>query len=280
MLVDMAQTGLSKEEQSWPSSSLKLAQGLSKDVVDYEGHPDAALPSMTHSESGPSAEKPAERSSERKQPARASKRDIVFVSIHSMPLRCVTEVKVDPQSAALFESNGSGDEEQGVSPSRRSAATAAVIRERKRKAARARYSRSQQRSTTRTVKGEPAITAAPAESVNAVLSVPAPVSQSSPPMIADSKATMNPTIVTTPSQVGQSVSATPTPTLKIRLPRFSLAPAALSTKSTPASPVQVRTSERSRRSLRRQTSTTGSSSTSVSKTDGRASVSAAESPRD
>jgi hypothetical protein len=193
-----------------------------------------------------------------------------------MPLRSNTEPEADPQSAALFESNGSGDEEQGAPASRRPAATAAAIRERKRKAARARHSRSQQRSTTRAVKGEPAITTVPAEPANAV--PPAPVSQPSPPMIADNKATPNPTITSTPSQVGQSACATPTPTLKIRLPRFSLGPASLSTKSTPASPVQVKTSERSRRSLRRQTSTTGSSSTSVSKVDGR--TSAAESPRE
>jgi|SRR6266850_527787 len=194
-----------------------------------------------------------------------------------MPLRSDTEPEANPQSAALFESNGSGDEEQGAPASRRPAATAAAIRERKRKAARARHSRSQQRSTTRAVKGEPAVTAAPAGPANAV--PPAPVlSQPSPPMIADNKAVPNPTITSTPSQVGQSACATPTPTLKIRLPRFSLGPASLSTKSTPASPVQVRTSERSRRSLRRQTSTTGSSSTSISKVDGR--TSAAESPRE
>jgi hypothetical protein len=193
-----------------------------------------------------------------------------------MPLRRDTEPEANRQSAALFESNGSGDEEQGAPASRRPAATAAAIRERKRKAARARHSRSQQRSTTRAVKGEPAIAVVPAEPANAV--PPAPVSQPSPPMIADNKAVPNSTIMSTPSQVGQSACAAPTPTLKIRLPRFSLGPASLSTKSTPASPVQVRASERSRRSLRRQTSTTGSSSTSISKVDGR--TSAAESPRE
>jgi hypothetical protein len=271
----MAQTGVSKEGQCQPTSSRKPSQGPLKDETDSEGCLDAALLSLTHSEAAPSTEKPVERSSERKQPARASKRDIIFVSTHQMPSRSDTEPEANPQSAALFESNGSGDEEQGAPASRRPAATAAAIRERKRKAARARHSRSQQRSTTRAVKGEPAI-AVPVEPANAV--PPAPVSQASPPMIADNKAMPTATITSTPSQVSQSACATPTPTLKIRLPRFSLGPASLSTKSMPASPVQVRTSERSRRSLRRQTSTTGSSSTSISKVDGR--TSAGESPRE
>jgi hypothetical protein len=76
----MAQTGISKEGQCQPTSSRKPAQGLVKDGTDSEGCLDAALLSLSRSESAPSTEKPVERSSERKQPARASKRDIVFVS--------------------------------------------------------------------------------------------------------------------------------------------------------------------------------------------------------
>ncbi|KAI0005877.1 hypothetical protein BJV74DRAFT_800497 [Russula compacta] len=251
MLLDMAQTGVTKEESTEPTSSLHCTQGPSKDEADPQRCPDTVLPAPSCSESGPTEPKRAERSSERKQPARASKRDIVF-------------------STALFESNGSAEEEQGAPDSRRPASSAAATRERKRKAARARHLRSQQRSTTRAVKGEPVNVAAPTEPANSV--PPVPISQSSPPApAADNRALPIPTV--TPSSLGQSA----TQTLKIRLPRFSLAPG-LPTKSASASPVQVRTSERSRRSLRRQTSTTGSSSTSISKADGRGSR--AESPRD
>ena len=159
------------------------------------------------------------------------------------------------QSTVFLESNGSDDEEQGAPGFRRPAAP----RERQRKAARARRPRSQPGTvhTTRAAKGEPLTVAAPP--ANCV--PPAAVSQSSP------QGATEPNSAVTPS----SLSATPT--LKIRLPRFSL-----STKSTPTSPVQARTGERPRRSIRRQTSTTGSSSTSISKGDGR--ISAAESPRE
>ncbi|KAI0295485.1 hypothetical protein BC826DRAFT_1008037 [Russula brevipes] len=245
LLLDMsqAQTGVSTEESSQsaqPTSSLQHTQSLARDGTDSLRCPDAVLPAPTYSESGPSGERRAERHSERKQPARASKRDIVF-------------------STALFESNGSGDEEPNAPDLRRSAASAAAARERKRKAARARHSRSQQRATARATKGEP-------------ITAPAgPANSSSPPTAVDSKVMPNPTVA--PSPLGQSG----TPTLKIRLPRFSLGPG-LSAKSASASPVQVKASERSRRALRRQTSTTGSSSTSMSKADGRGS--ATESPRE
>jgi hypothetical protein len=68
-------------------SSLECAHGLTKDGTDSEGYMDAPLPAQTYSESGPSGEKLTERNSERKQPARASKRDIVFVRVHQLPLR-------------------------------------------------------------------------------------------------------------------------------------------------------------------------------------------------
>jgi hypothetical protein len=148
-----------------------------------------------------------------------------------------------------------------------------VARERKRKAARARHSRGQQRSANRAPKGEPV----KIEPMTAVIptgpTIPAlaPVSQPSSPTAVDNKTVMTPAV--TPSQASP-LGPSATPTLKIRLPRFSLAPG-LSTKS---APVQIRTGERSRRSLRRQTSTTGSSSTSISKADGRGSR--AESPRE
>ncbi|KAI0282133.1 hypothetical protein BGY98DRAFT_955911 [Russula aff. rugulosa BPL654] len=248
LLLDMAQTGISSEESSKPTFSLKPIEGFAKDGTDSQGCQDPVFPAPTHSESGPSGTKLAERSSERKQPARASKRDIVF-------------------STAFFESNGSGDEEQGAPDLRRSAASAAG-RERKRRAGRGRPSRGpgQQRSTNRAVKAEPIIAPVTTGPVNSAPS--APPSQSSSPTAVDNKAISNPV---TPSQLGPNA----TPTLKIRLPRFSLAPG-LSTKSASASPAQKRTGERSRRSLRRQTSTTGSSSTSISKGDGRGSR--AESP--
>lgn len=154
--------------------------------------------------------------------------------------------------SALLESNGSDDEEQGAPSLRRPTAP----RERQRKAARPRRPRSQPRAlhATRAAKGESLTASAPP--ANCV--PPAAVSQPCP------QAATEPSSMVTPSA---------TPSLKIRLPRFSL-----SAKSTPTSPVQARTGERPRRSLRRQTSTTGSSSTSISKGDGRGS--AAESPRE
>jgi hypothetical protein len=82
----MAQTGVSTKESKPRMSSLKYAHGLTKDGTDSEGCMDAPLPAQT-SESGPSGEKLTERNSERKQPARASKRDIVFVRVHQLPLR-------------------------------------------------------------------------------------------------------------------------------------------------------------------------------------------------
>ena len=75
----MAQTGTSSEESDKPTSSLKPIEGFAKDGTDSQGCQDPILPATTHSESGPSETKLAERSSERRQPARASKRDIVFV---------------------------------------------------------------------------------------------------------------------------------------------------------------------------------------------------------
>jgi hypothetical protein len=75
----MAQTGISSEESSKPTSSLKPIEGFAKDGTDSQECQDPVFPAPTHSESGPSGTKLAERSSERKQPARASKRDIVFV---------------------------------------------------------------------------------------------------------------------------------------------------------------------------------------------------------
>jgi hypothetical protein len=83
----MAQTGASTEEPKQRVPSLKHAHGPLKDGSDSEGCLDAPLPAQTYSESGPSGGKPTERNSERKQPARASKRDIVFVRTHQLPLR-------------------------------------------------------------------------------------------------------------------------------------------------------------------------------------------------
>ena len=76
----MAQTGTSTEDSGDAASSLKPTAGLAKDGTDSQDCPDPVLPASTFSGSGPSGVKPAERGSERKQPARASKRDIVFVS--------------------------------------------------------------------------------------------------------------------------------------------------------------------------------------------------------
>ncbi|KAI0256535.1 hypothetical protein BJV78DRAFT_1165107 [Lactifluus subvellereus] len=241
LLVDMAQSGASPNESNPPTSSQKSAQAFTKDNANPPGCPDGVvLPAPTFSESNPFEPKPVEGSSERKQPARASKRDLGF-------------------SAIFLESNSSDDEEQGAPGLKRPAAP----RERQRKAARPRRPRSQPKTlhAPRTAKGEPLTAAAPP--ANCV--PPAAVSQSSPQAATEP----NSTVTVTPSSFGQST----TPSLKIRLPRFSL-----SAKSTPTSPVQARTGERPRRSLRRQTSTTGSSSTSISKADGRGS--AAESPRE
>lgn len=90
----MAQTGISTEESSEPTSSLKPSEGLAKDGTDSQVYPDPELPVPTPSESGPSGAKSAERSSERKQPARASKRDIVFVRRNQR--MCVSVLNLDP----------------------------------------------------------------------------------------------------------------------------------------------------------------------------------------
>ncbi len=75
----MAQTGISTEESSKLVPSLKPIEGFAKDGMDSQGCQDPVFPAPSHSESGLSGTKPPEKSSERKQPARASKRDIVFV---------------------------------------------------------------------------------------------------------------------------------------------------------------------------------------------------------
>jgi hypothetical protein len=90
----MAQTGISTEESSEPTSSLKPSEGLAKDGPDSQRYPDPELPAPTPSESGPSGARPAERSSERKQPARASKRDIVFVRRNQR--MCVSVLSLSP----------------------------------------------------------------------------------------------------------------------------------------------------------------------------------------
>jgi len=95
----MAQSGVSIEKSSQPTSSLPRAHGQGEghakdDGTDFQfqEHPNTAglpVPARDPSESAPSGEKRAEseRSSERKQPARASKRDIVFVRIHTNVMR-------------------------------------------------------------------------------------------------------------------------------------------------------------------------------------------------
>ncbi|KAI0306711.1 hypothetical protein B0F90DRAFT_1692430 [Multifurca ochricompacta] len=252
LLLDMARTGVSAHESSRPTTSQQSVQPLTKDMAESQGLPDTELPASTSSGAGPSGIKSTERSTERKQPARASKRNVGY-------------------SASLFESNGSGDEEQGPPDSKRPVASETVSRERQRKAARERHSRSQQRSSQvpRAVKEEPPSTVAPVANTFP----PAPISQPGLPTNVD-KVETNSTVTASPH------AQNATPTLKIRLPRFSLAPG-LPTKSASGSPVQVKTGERPRRSLRRQTSTTGSSSPSNSKVEGRGSATAAaESPRE
>ena len=98
----MAQTGTSTEESGESASSLKPAEGLAKDRTDSQDCPDPILPASTLSESGPSKAKPAERSSERKQPARASKRDIVFVRISRRMCVSNTVLSMEPVVHRLF----------------------------------------------------------------------------------------------------------------------------------------------------------------------------------
>jgi hypothetical protein len=90
----MAQTGTSTEDSGEATSSLKPTEVLAKDGTDSQDCPDPVLPASTLSESGPSGVKPAERSSERKQPARASKRDIVFVRKNRH--MCVSNTELGP----------------------------------------------------------------------------------------------------------------------------------------------------------------------------------------
>jgi hypothetical protein len=139
----MAQTEISTEGPSQPTSSPKHGHGLAKSRIKSEECLDAALPAQTYSESGPSGEnfKHTGRSSERKQPARASKRDIVFVRklqllLHddntepgatlslrpcSRVMARVTRNKVylyqdGPQLAQLLCGNGSGRPRERVMP--------------------------------------------------------------------------------------------------------------------------------------------------------------------
>ncbi len=138
-----------------------------------------------------------------------------------------------------------------------SAPSSAISREPQRKArTRARQPRGQPRSSqaARAIKAEPP-TATTSFAQPETTGPTAPTPQWSPPSMVNSS----------------TLAPSNTPRLKIRLPRFSLAPG-LTAKSASASPVQAKTSERPRRSLRRQTSATGSSSTSVSKADGRGST--------
>ena len=154
------------------------------------------------------------------------------------------------QSASLFESNGSGDEEQSTRDVKPFAANSASREPQRKARTRTRQPRGQPRSsqTARATKGEPRSAAVSIASQQPPIPT-APTPQLSPPPSADKR---EPNSMVNSSMLAPSN----TPTLKIRLPRFSLA-----AKSAPASPVQVKTSERPRRSLRRQTSTTGSSST-------------------
>ncbi|KAN0128524.1 hypothetical protein V8E53_013731 [Lactarius tabidus] len=234
LLLDMAKASAPMNE---PTTIQQPAQVIVKEESDIV----IPLPKAPTSESDPGA-KSAERNPERKQPKRASKRNIGY-------------------SASLFESNGSGDEEQSARDVKPFAASSVASREPQRKArTRTRQPRGQPRSsqTTRATKREPRTAAASIASQQPPIPA-APAPQFSPPP-ADKRE---------PSSMVNSSMLAPsnTPSLKIRLPRFSLA-----AKSAPASPVQVKTSERPRRSLRRQTSTTGSSSTSISKVDGRGST--------
>ena len=98
----MAQTGTSTEESGEPASSLKSTEGLAKDRTDSQDCPDPVLPASTLPESGPSGAKPAERSSERKQPARASKRDIVFVRINRRMCVSNTVLSMEPVVHRIF----------------------------------------------------------------------------------------------------------------------------------------------------------------------------------
>lgn len=246
LLLDMTKPSAPTNEST--TIQTEPAQVIAMDALDSQKCSDTVMPAPTAptlSESDPGA-KSAERNPERKQPTRASKRNVGY-------------------SASLFESNGSGDDEQSARDIKPSAASSATAREPQRKArARARHPRGQPRSSqaTRAPKGEPRTAAASIASAQPIPTAPTP--QLSPPPSADKR---EPSSMANPSMLAPSN----TPTLKIRLPRFSLAPG-LAAKSASASPVQAKTSERPRRSLRRQTSTTGSSSTSISKADDRGST--------
>ncbi|KAI9466051.1 hypothetical protein BJY52DRAFT_1239015 [Lactarius psammicola] len=249
LLLDMAKPSAPTNE---PTITQQLAQVVTEDASDSQKCLDTVIPAPTAptpSESDPGA-KSNEKNPERKQPTRASKRNVGY-------------------AASLFESNGSGDDEQSARDIKPFVASSATSREPQRKTrARARHPRGQPRSSqaARATKGEPRTAAASIASAQpGATTIPiAPASQLSPSPSADKRE---------PSSVVNSSMLAPsnTPTLKIRLPRFSLAPG-LAAKSAPASPVQLKTGERPRRSLRRQTSTTGSSSTSISKADGRGST--------
>jgi len=237
LLLDMAKPNAPTNEHT---TIHQPAQVIVKEEFDGQKCSDIVIPApkAPSSESDPGA-KSTERNPERRQPTRASKRNVGY-------------------SASLFESNGSGDEERDIKPF---AASSAASREPQRKARpRTRHPRGQPRSSqaARTAKGEPKPVAASIASPQPTI-LTAPTPQLSPPP-ADKR---EPSAMVNSSMLAPSN----TPTLKIRLPRFSLA-----AKSAPASPVQVKTGERPRRSLRRQTSTTGSSSTSISKADGRGST--------
>ncbi|KAI0273862.1 hypothetical protein BC834DRAFT_855990 [Gloeopeniophorella convolvens] len=235
LLLDMARTSSSVGGLA----PLKLEDTLDRMSLHSPDRPRATLPTATSGEQTHSAAKSG--GSERKQPSRASKRNVRY-------------------STALLESHASDDEEQRASNGRSKMPRSAPHP----KPGKARQSRGQHKSSraTRAVKIEPSVTIIPS-------ATPAP-----------------PTIRLPTSPVGQMdrpeavippvSTQSATPTLKIRLPRFNLNPG-LSTKVAPTSPVQTRTSGRPRRSLRRQTSTAGSSSTSVSKVDGPGST---ESPKE
>ncbi|KAH9001425.1 hypothetical protein EDB92DRAFT_1826587 [Lactarius akahatsu] len=246
LLLDMARTSAPTDD---PTTIQQPAQVVAEDAPDSQKCLDTVIPAPTAptpSESDPGT-KSNERNPERKQPTRASKRNVGY-------------------SASLFESNGSGDDEQSARDIKPFAASSATSREPQRKArARARHPRQPRSSqAARVTKGEPrtaAASVAPTQHTQPGTTIPtAPVSQlsSSPADKREPGSMVNPSTMLTTSN---------TPTLKIRLPRFSL-----TAKSASASPVQVKTGDRPRRSLRRQTSTTGSSSTSISKADGRGST--------
>ncbi|KAH9180392.1 hypothetical protein EDB89DRAFT_1918966 [Lactarius sanguifluus] len=223
LLLDMARTSAPTDD---PTTIQQPAQVVAEDAPDSQKCLDNVIPAPTAptpSESDPGT-KSNERNPERKQPTRASKRNVGY-------------------SASLFESNGSGDDEQSARDIKPFAASSATSREPQRKA-RARVRHPRQPSPHNPE---------PLSRLRRYLRLsPSPADKREPGSMVNSSTML------TPSN---------TPTLKIRLPRFSL-----TAKSASASPVQVKTGDRPRRSLRRQTSTTGSSSTSISKADGRGST--------